>query len=215
MNNITHVIWDWNGTLLDDRALCVDIMNGILARRSRGSIDEETYRKLIEFPVQIYYERLGFDFSNEPFEAVSDEYVRNYQARWRECALQAGALETMEALRQAGVGQSVLSASKTPYLLEQLEHFGLTGYLQRMTGVDDHHGRGKGHRAVEHLAALGVAPEQVVLIGDTAHDAEVAQVCGANCILVSFGHYDLQRLQRVGVPIAHSMEEVREILFKD
>ena len=25
-----HVIWDWNGTLLDDAWLCVDVMNGVL-----------------------------------------------------------------------------------------------------------------------------------------------------------------------------------------
>ena len=212
MKDITHVIWDWNGTLLDDRAFCVDIMNGMLARRGMPPIDECAYRSLIEFPVQIYYERLGFEFSEVPFEAVSDEYIDGYQANWRQLSLQEGALDTIQALRRAGIGQSVLSASKTAHLMAQLEHFGLVPYFDRITGVDDHHGRGKSHRAVDHLAALGVRGHRAVLVGDTAHDAEVAEACGANCILVAFGHYDMQRLQGAGVPIAHSMDEVRRII---
>ena len=28
-----HLIWDWNGTLLDDLDLSVDVMNTLLARR--------------------------------------------------------------------------------------------------------------------------------------------------------------------------------------
>lgn len=214
MNQITHVIWDWNGTLLDDRAFCVAIMNGMLARRALPPIDEEAYRRLIEFPVQIYYERLGFEFSQIPFETVSDEYIAGYQADWRQLSLQEGALETIQALRAAGIGQSVLSASKTAHLMAQLEHFGLVPYFDRITGVDDHHGRGKSHRAVDHLAALGVPGQQAVLVGDTAHDAEVAAACGAHCILVAFGHYDIERLQGVGVPIAHSMDEVRRTISR-
>ena len=30
------VIWDWNGTLLDDMQVCLDIMDRILARRRQS-----------------------------------------------------------------------------------------------------------------------------------------------------------------------------------
>ena len=36
MGNYRHVIWDWNGTLLDDAWLCVEVLNGLLARRRRS-----------------------------------------------------------------------------------------------------------------------------------------------------------------------------------
>ncbi len=215
----THVIWDWNGTLLDDRALCVDIMNGLLAPRGLPPIGDEFYQAIIEFPVQLYYERLGFDFTKEPFEAISDQYIAAYQAGWRRLGLQEGTMETLAALRALGIGQSILSASKVAHLHEQVDHFGLMPLMQRVTGVDDHHGRGKAHRAAEHLAALpphggalGIPAQSTVLVGDTLHDAEVARACGIGCILVSFGHYNHVRLQSAGMPVADSMSEIIAML---
>lgn len=235
----THVIWDWNGTLLDDRALCVGIMNGLLAPQGLPPIGDEFYQAIIEFPVQLYYERLGFDFTKEPFEAISDRYIAAYQAGWRRLSLQAGTMETLAALQTMGIGQSILSASKVAHLHEQVNHFGLMPLMQRVTGVDDHHGRGKAHRAAEHLAslpppggnggaqrhcesraraaagsggALSIPAQTAVLVGDTLHDAEVARACGIGCILVSFGHYNHTRLQSAGVPVADSMAEVLQII---
>ena len=57
-----HILWDWNGTLLDDRWLCVESINKILKKRKMPPILEKTYRKTFCFPVMKYYESLGFDF---------------------------------------------------------------------------------------------------------------------------------------------------------
>ena len=41
-----HIIWDWNGTLLDDAWLFVDIMNGVLENRNMDTITVKKYRKI-------------------------------------------------------------------------------------------------------------------------------------------------------------------------
>ncbi len=211
-----HVVWDWNGTLLDDAALCVSIMNKMLARRGLPPISLPFYQAIIEFPVVHYYEKLGFDFTAIPFEEVSDEFVALYQAGWRSCALQEGALGTIRSLNGSGISQSVLSASLSGHLTEQLNHFGLTGLLHSVSGADDHHGRGKLHLARDHAAATGADPSAILFIGDTAHDAEVAREAGCDCLLVSFGHYGLERLRQLGLPVAESMGGVlQHILMSD
>ncbi len=211
-----HVVWDWNGTLLDDATLCVSIMNKMLARRGLPPIALPFYQAIIEFPVEGYYRKLGFDFSAEPFEVVSDEFVALYQAGWRDCLLQSGAMETIAALCRAGVSQSVLSASLSSHLAEQLSHFGLTGLLHSVSGAEDHHGRGKLHIARDHAAATGVDSSSILFIGDTAHDAEVAREAGCDCLLVSFGHYSRERLDSIGLPVAESMGGVlRHILTSE
>ncbi len=211
-----HVVWDWNGTLLDDAALCVSIINKMLARRCLAPISLPFYQAIIEFPVEGYYRKLGFDFSAEPFEAVSDEFVALYQAGWRGCALQEGALGTIRSLNGSGISQSVLSASLSGHLTEQLDHFGLTDLLHSVSGAGDHHGRGKLHLARGHAAATGADPSSILFIGDTAHDAEVAREAGCDCLLVSFGHYGFERLQSLGLPVAESMGDVlRHILINE
>jgi phosphoglycolate phosphatase len=144
-----HIVWDWNGTLLDDACLGMTVMNALLRARRLPPVSLAFYRALIEFPVVAYYEKLGFDFTAEPFESVSDEYVALYQAGWRSCSLHHGAEEALKALREAGVGQSVLSASKSETLEEQLAFFGVRGLLDKASGADNHHGRGKGEIARE------------------------------------------------------------------
>jgi phosphoglycolate phosphatase len=208
MPRIMHVVWDWNGTLLDDSGLCVQIMNEMLGRRGLPGISIEFYKAVIEFPVILYYRKLGFDFLAEPFERISDEFVSLYQAGWRNCSLQKGVINVLPALKAAGVGQSVLSASLSGHLQEQLAHFGICGFLDAVTGAENHHGTGKLHIAKEHAAATGVKPESVLFIGDTEHDAEVAAEAGCGCLLVSYGHYGFDRLKHLGLPIAASAEDV-------
>jgi phosphoglycolate phosphatase len=203
-----HIVWDWNGTLLDDAGFCLSVMNGMLKRRGLPGMSLAFYKSVLEFPVITYYEKIGFDFSYAPFEDASDEYVSAYQAGWHGCALQRGALDTMRELKARGVGQSVLSASKQDYLEEQLQYYGVPGLLDAATGADNHHGRGKIELAREHLHALGLSPEGVLFVGDTQHDAEVAAAAGCDCLLVSFGHYARERLSCLDLPLAEDFSDV-------
>lgn len=57
------VLWDWNGTLLDDAALCCELLNTMLARHGYAPVGSmEAYRQVFCFPIETYYRRAGFDF---------------------------------------------------------------------------------------------------------------------------------------------------------
>jgi len=106
-----HIIWDWNGTLLDDAWLCVDVINGVLSRRNMSTISLRQYQELFNFPVIDYYVRLGFDFEKESFEIVGTEFIDNYEKRRHEVNLQKGAKAVLKSVREADLTQSLLSAS--------------------------------------------------------------------------------------------------------
>jgi phosphoglycolate phosphatase len=71
-----HIIWDWNGTLLDDKWLCIESINLVLKARDLQPIDEERYSRIFRFPVKDYYKEVGFDFSTEPFERPAMEFIK-------------------------------------------------------------------------------------------------------------------------------------------
>ena len=56
MDNIKHVIWDWNGTLVDDAWLFVELMNDELHKRNLTKINVNDYKNHFTFPVKKYYE---------------------------------------------------------------------------------------------------------------------------------------------------------------
>lgn len=196
------VVWDWNGTLLDDAALCVESMNGVLGAYGLPRLDAARYQALFRFPVVEYYRALGFDFDRHPFERVGLEFMDRYEARRTECSLRRGARETLAAVRTAGVAQYVLSAYQERRLRSLLEHHGLTRFFDGVAGGGDDFAHGKIDRALAWRASWE-SPDgaRVLLIGDTDHDAEVARAMGADCWLIAGGHQSSERLRAAGVPL--------------
>lgn len=208
-----HIIWDWNGTLLDDTALCVEVLNELLTRRDKPRISRDFYRNNFGFPVIHFYEQLGFDTERDSFAEVSAEFMRTYEERWlRECGLHSGAGDVLRELGGRGLTHSVLSAAKQEALDEGLRHFQLDGHFTEAVGADNILAHGKLEQGRAFVGRLRRRPEEVVLIGDTLHDHEVASMMGSWCILLAHGHHSPERLERSGAPVVGSLPELLERL---
>ncbi len=214
MCRLHHVIWDWNGTLLDDVGLCVDIVNGMLLRRGCSPIDVAHYRTVFDFPVQTYYERVGFDFSRETFEEAAGEFVQAYATRVCECSLQDGARQLLELFAARGIRQSVLSATEQGQLDEMVTAFGLEHVFDHVVGQADYRAEGKTRTAERLFRSLSVAADETLLLGDTTHDESVAHAAGVNCILVSVGHQCRDKLVGTGAPVVQSLLEIPKLLAR-
>ena len=193
MTKYKHIIWDWNGTLLNDRWLCVAVINDMLAPRGLPAMTEARYRGMFDFPVKDYYVRLGFDFQQEAFEKVAIEFIDVYHKRWPECELQPGTLEVLPACAKLGLSQSVLSAMEHNSLVRMIGHFELEPYFKELVGIDDHYADGKIENGKRHLRQLGLQPAEVLFIGDTVHDFDVATAIGVDCLLLTHGHHATER----------------------
>ncbi|MBN2013154.1 HAD family hydrolase [candidate division KSB1 bacterium] len=203
-----HIIWDWNGTLLDDTWLCVDIMNGMLQQRQLPIMTVDYYTQIVEFPIIEYYRKLGFDFSREPFSVVAAEFINEYERRKCECQLRVGAVETLQMNIDSGITQSILSASRQSYLDDVVEKFDLNEMFIGINGLDDHYAAGKIDIGQLWMSNMIISADRVLMIGDTDHDYEVAQALGIECILITGGHQNQQRLAACGVPVIESFDEI-------
>lgn len=212
MKSIKHIIWDWNGTLLDDLTISLAAMNGILKKYDMPPLSRERYLRIIDFPIIIYYERLGFDFTKTPFEMLSDQFVAAYNATWRTAQLHQGAVHMLDTLRNMGLHQSILSASKQDWLTDQVAYFGLSEYFSLLSGRDDHHALGKAHLGKAHTHQLGVQPDEVLMIGDTVHDGLVADEIGCDCVLLKIGHQHDNVLDDSGYKTLESIDEVHTFI---
>lgn len=204
-----HLIWDWNGTLLDDAWLCREIMNGQLSRRGLPVLSAERYEAVFDFPVEGYYRKVGFDWRNETFEQAGTEFIVEYEKRKKECRLQPGAGELLNQIKKAGRSQAVLSAYSHKTLEEFLGHFGVREHFRSVAGSRDHYAEGKVVHGLKMLEGLHVSPEETLLIGDTTHDAEVAKAMGVGCVLIPCGHNSRERLLRCGVEVVAGLGDLR------
>lgn len=208
MRNIKHFIWDWNGTLLDDARLCIDIMNGLLAKRRLPLIDTEAYQRDFAFPVVDYYRHVGFDFSCDPFELLSKEYMAQYDRRCFTCSLQPGARQALATLSSRGYSHSVLSATEQSRLEKMVAFAGLREYFTLLTGIDNYYANGKISQGERMLSTLEHATSETMLIGDTLHDYEVAKALGISCLLIPSGHCSRERLASCGARMLNNLDEL-------
>ncbi len=195
INNYDHIIWDWNGTLLDDVDLCIDVVGKLLIQHDLPIPSKEQYREIFGFPVRDYYEALGFDFSITSFEELADQYIADYDRRADQAALHAEAIPLLDAIAASGIGQSILSAASESHVIEITKKFGLQGYFEHIYGIHNHHAASKQDRGLELISKTGIAPNRMLMIGDTIHDFEVGEAMGVDVLLVAHGHQSFQRLK--------------------
>ena len=202
---MTHVLWDWNGTLLDDTKAAVDTLNIMLARRGGKPIAMEFYRDHFAFPVRPFYEAIGVCLENEDWDALAREYHDVYAEQPKR--LNPETIAALERVKASGARQSIISALRQDLLEEITAQLGVAKYMDRICGVDNLDGFGKIDRAKEMISSLLASPDHTssffplpssfILIGDSLHDKEVADALGVRCVLCGQGSHAAWRLRAV------------------
>ncbi len=198
-----RLIWDWNGTLLDDVSAAVGALNRMLVKRGAQPITVEHYRRRFGFPVRPFYAELGVDLAKWDWDEICEDF-HNFVLEEPQ-AVRADARAALELAASLGFRQGILSALRQDKLEAALAANGFTGFFDRIFGVDNLDGASKLERGRELMASLGPAAGTPVFIGDTLHDAEVARELGGRCILVSCGHQLPERLTVAGCPVTDTL----------
>lgn len=206
-----YILWDWNGTLLDDTQAALDTLNIMLARRGAKPIALEFFRDHFAFPCRPFYDAIGMHVEDDEWDALAKEYHDIYAEQPK--ALNAETIAALERVKAAGAKQSIISALRQDLLGEVTERMGVAKYMECVYGVDNLDGASKLDRALElmgHIAPeVGEQPD-VVLIGDALHDKEVADALKVRCVLCGQGSHAAWRLRAVA-PTGDTLLEALEL----
>lgn len=210
---IKQVVWDWNGTLLDDIDVSMDALNVILKQEQLPLVtDPEEYRRYFQFPVIEYYKKVGFDFEKTSFEQLANKYMAHYQPHSLHCRLHAHVEDILQVLNGKGIQQYVLSASKLTFLKEQLAQYHIMPYLQGIYGLNDIQAHSKKALAIDFIRREHIHQDSTVFIGDSVHDSEVAHAAGCHCVLIANGHEHIDKLKTTGVPVVSMIKDIPSVL---
>jgi len=203
-----NIIWDWNGTLLNDVDICIDAMNILLKDRNLQQLSHEKYKSVFTFPVRDYYKAVGFNFDKEDFEKPAVEFIDNYNKLGYKAKLHKGVIELLKKADDLKISQYILSAMEHNSLIKMLDNFEITGFFEKIKGIDNHYAQSKIEQGKKLIAGSNLDKRKTVMIGDTLHDAEVASALGVDCILVAQGHQSFERLNQNGNTVINSLEEL-------
>jgi phosphoglycolate phosphatase-like HAD superfamily hydrolase len=210
---VTHIVWDWNGTLLDDSDAVYRAACRVFAAHGLPPVTAERYRADYCRPIQDFYARLfGRRMAVQEFAGMDDEFHEAYRRGTAEVTLAAGAAETLRGWRAGGGSQSLLSMYRHDELVELVRRYGIEGEFAQVDGLV---GPGGGRKAADlaaHLAALRVDPGEVVLVGDSLDDAAAAAELGVGCVLFNGGYHDRAALATASVPVADTLAEATSLV---
>ena len=197
------IVWDFNGTIIDDIKVGIDSVNPLLSARGLKTIDSiEEYRRHFDFPIKEYYSSLGFDFSKEPYEKIAHEWVWNYQSLSHTIKPVSGVCDVIKYFYEAGLKQIILSASERDMLETKLMEIGVSDYFEDILALDNIYAHSKLEIAKDYFK--GKNKSQYLMIGDTTHDAFVAKEVGIDAVLVC-GHHGREKLEKEGFPVCDDM----------
>lgn len=202
----THLVWDWNGTLLNDLGLVVASTNVAFASVGARAVTVDEHRMSFRRPISDYYaEVLGQTVDAEAFGALDKIFHDAYRTGLTTCDL---AEDATTAMRSWTGTQSLLSMWFHEELVPAVGTYGLTGMFSRVDGLRGTVGgdRKAAHLA-RHLAELGIEGKDTVLVGDSIDDADAADSVGAACVLYTGGFTAPARLRASGRPVADTLTE--------
>lgn len=206
MNKYDHIIWDWNGTLVDDTWLCVEIMNNELKRIGKDGLTYQQYQRKFTFPVKDFYEEIGFDFSEGSYEDFAKSFIKAYGEKRFNCDLHFGIPELLEKTTKYGIKHSILSAYAQDVLEEAVDHYGIKDHFEVIKGLNDHFAGGKIEEGKDLVGKISENKDRIVLVGDTLHDKEVADAMGIDAILIKNGHQS-DVVLKAECPVVSSISE--------
>ena len=213
MNQQKSIIWDWNGTLLNDLDFCISTINILLKKRGLALINSETYKEVFSFPVKDYYRAIGFDFDREDFSIPAKEFIDLYDSRVYRCSLHESATDILTFFQAKGIRQFVLSAMKQSMLEKTLEQKSILHFFEGVAGLNDHYAVSKIERGEQLISQFSIDKNSTWMIGDTIHDFEVAQELGLKCILIPDGHQSLNRLQQTEAKIVQQLSDLTKMNY--
>lgn len=205
----THIIWDWNGTLLNDLSWSINSINRLLKSRNKKTLSSTLeYQNAFCFPIIEYYKNVGFNFDEQAFKALAHDFIALYHGEGSELLnLHTGVEEILKAISNQHRSQIILSASSRENLLQQVGMFAIDKYFDHILGISDIYAKSKVEIALDYISKSNA--EKVLMIGDTIHDFEVAQALSADCLLIAKGHQSEKQLLSCGVPV---LKDIRDVL---
>ncbi len=183
---ITHIIWDYNGTVVDDVDASVAAVNDMLNKRNLPLTTKEQYIETVALPLDNYYKGLGI--SEEDMAAISTEFQTFCKNHSNLIHIFDDFFVVMQELKKFDIKNILMSSLYKDFLLEDMKKFNLSKYFDDVIGMNDKLVGSKLENAKNYIAKNHLKAENVLFIGDLVSDAKIAKTLNANCILIPNGH---------------------------
>lgn len=191
----TTIIWDYNGTVLDDTCHALEAVNDLLSQYALPAIDRPYYLTNFGFPIEKFYRTIGFEVADIGIDKLSEQFVNLYRKKLPDSKTHTLTLQLLNKFKGLDYTQFILSASDQETLDQSVHQQELTPFFKGVYGLNDKRAHSKVALGQKLLSDHNLNPAQCLILGDTDHDFEVGQTIGCDTLLLPHGHQDIDLLR--------------------
>ncbi|MDH5536234.1 MAG: phosphoglycolate phosphatase [Betaproteobacteria bacterium] len=219
---VKAVMIDLDGTLLDTIPDLAVAANMMLEEMGRPQLPVDVLRTFVGKGIPRLVERsLAGSLDGCPesviFGRALPVYERCYGAvNGRHTTIYPGAKEGLEALRSQGFPLACVTNKSARFTLPLLEAMGLAGYFAQVVTGDALPRKKPDPLPLAHVCErFGIAPRDMLMIGDSLNDAQAARAAGCPVFCVDYGYNEGQDVRELDIDaIVSSIYDATRLIQK-
>jgi phosphoglycolate phosphatase len=192
------VVFDWDGTLIDSAGTIAECIQDASREMGLPVPDRERARHVIGLGLQDSLRHVVPDLPPERYRDFAAQYRRHFLARESSMALFEGVPQLLAGLHGRGHLLAVATGKSRAGLDRALSASGLGAYFCASRCADETNPKPHPAMLLELMQELAAAPQQVLMVGDTSHDLEMAHSAGVDAVAVGYGAHPEQALRALG-----------------
>jgi phosphoglycolate phosphatase len=192
---VKHILFDFDGTLVDSRALLVKLYNELAAQYQFRRIRDQDLALLRSLSITERVDRLGVPILQIPKLVIAGRQL--YQENIRTLHVVPGMKEVIARISSQGIRSSILSSNSEMNIRLFLKNNKMDGAFKEI--ISAKHIFGKHHSIRKVMKQWGTSPSRMIYVGDELRDIEACKQLGVPIVAVTWG-YDSPRLLLSGQP---------------
>ena len=191
------IVFDWDGTLMDSTGAIVSAIQNAARDLGLDVPSQERASHIIGLGLGDALRHVLPDLPHERYRELGERYRYHYLARDHELSLFDGIEALLDELAAADHHLAVATGKNRAGLNRAFDNSGLRARFSASRCADECHSKPHPQMLEELMAEFAVTPDQMVMIGDTTHDLNMATNAGVVGVGVSYGAHPRHELDAV------------------
>lgn len=195
MKQYELVVFDWDGTVMNSTGAIVEAIQKACADLDLAVPPPQTASWVIGLSLSSAMYRVVPDLQEEQLPLFIERYRHHFFQVDKQIALFDHARELLTELKENNVLIGVATGKSRDGLERMLAAQELEGFFDVTRCADE--AFSKPHPAMLHqvMDVMGMQPQQVLMVGDTTHDIQMAHNAQVDGLGVSYGAHDRETLK--------------------
>lgn len=208
MKKYAAVVFDWDGTVMDSTHSIVTAIQSACADLALPVPDKREAAWVIGLSLESALYHCVPDLTAKQLPLFLERYRHHFLTLDSKIKLFDGIVEVLQAVRQRDGLLAVATGKSRAGLNRVLEQVELGEMFHTTRCADETASKPSPTMLFEIFDELQLDPEQVLMVGDTTHDIDMATSAGADSMAVTYGAHDIPTLtaSRPGVMVSSVAE---------